>query len=89
VVIGEDGLPLYLPCIDPRAFAIHKLWVSRRDDREPIKRQRDADQAIAVAALCKKHFRMSFDDQRLGALPESIRQLGSELAAKADDYFGN
>lgn len=28
-VIGWDGLPLYMPCVDPRIFALHKLWLTR------------------------------------------------------------
>jgi hypothetical protein len=48
IVIGDDGIPLWMSCIDPRAFALHKYWVSRRDDREPLKRGRDLSQAKAV-----------------------------------------
>ena len=32
-VIGSDDMPLLMSCIDPRAFALHKLWLSRRADR--------------------------------------------------------
>jgi hypothetical protein len=49
--IDERGAPLRLVTPDPRVFAIHKLWMSRRPDREPLRRRRDADQARAVAAL--------------------------------------
>ncbi len=34
VVIGADGLPLWVSCIDPRAFALHKFWVSRGIERD-------------------------------------------------------
>ena len=45
VVIGEDGIPLRCWSVDPRAFALHKAWVSERPDREPVKRARDHAQA--------------------------------------------
>ena len=50
-VIGDDGYPATMVAPDPRAFALHKLWLSRQADREPIKRKRDRDQAIAVCRL--------------------------------------
>jgi hypothetical protein len=36
---------------DPRAFALHKAWLSGLATREPIKKTRDLDQAKAVAKL--------------------------------------
>jgi hypothetical protein len=36
---------------DPRVWAAHKLWLSKRNDREPIKRRRDEAQARAVGSL--------------------------------------
>jgi hypothetical protein len=33
--IAEDGMPVWLSCIDPRAFALHKFWLSKRETREP------------------------------------------------------
>jgi hypothetical protein len=36
---------------DPRAFPLHKLWLSRQPDREPIKRKSDMEQALAVGVL--------------------------------------
>jgi hypothetical protein len=35
IVVGAAGLPLWVISVDPRAIALHKYWVSRRDDREP------------------------------------------------------
>ena len=32
-IIGEDGRPLRIVVPEPRTFALHKLWVSKRDDR--------------------------------------------------------
>ncbi len=43
-VIGADGLPLYLPCVDPRVFALHKLWLSKVPSRQVTSRSRDRAQ---------------------------------------------
>jgi hypothetical protein len=49
VVIGDDGYPAAMSYPDPRAFALHKIWLSEQPDRDPIKKKRDRDQCIAVA----------------------------------------
>jgi hypothetical protein len=36
---------------DPRAFALHKAWLSGLPTREPLKKPRDLAQARAVAQL--------------------------------------
>ena len=81
VAIGEDGYPLSLACIDPRAFALHKLWISRRGDREPIKRRRDEEQARAVASITGKYLALDFSSSDLSALPKRLRDLASDLSA--------
>jgi hypothetical protein len=53
--IDERGGPLRIVTSDPRVFAAHKYWLSKRDDREPVKRRRDLMQARAVAALVAAH----------------------------------
>ena len=68
VVIGEDGFPATLAAPDPRAFAIHKLWLSRRKDREPVKKKRDYSQALAVCRLILQYlpqYPFSPDDLRM------------------------
>ena len=78
-VIGSDGLPLQLPCIDPRAFALHKLWLSRKEDRNAKQKPRDRMQAIAVAAICLSHLSTKLDAPVLSALPRELRELAPEL----------
>lgn len=80
-VIGEDGMPLTMVCVDPRVFALHKMWVSKQPSRSPLKRRRDEAQARAVAALCESHLQLQFDAKDLTALPESIRAFGPELTS--------
>ncbi len=51
VVIAADGRPVMMRVPDPRAFALHKAWLSTRADREPMKKSRDRGQAALVAQL--------------------------------------
>ena len=87
IAIGEDGMPLHLACIDPRVFALHKKWLSLQVTRQPIKKKRDAEQAVAVAALCQSYFNLGFDTKELSALPSSIRDLRKELSEQAAGFL--
>ena len=51
IVIGQDGFPATMIVPDPRAFAVHKLWLSNQTDRDTIKKKRDRSQALAVFKL--------------------------------------
>jgi hypothetical protein len=87
-VIDDRGYPLRLDVPDPRAFALHKLWVSERPDRDRMKARRDAAQAIAVAALILRYLpQLRFDGDDLRALPAVLRARTSELldSAKRQD----
>jgi hypothetical protein len=79
IVVGADGMPLWMSCIDPRAFALHKYWVSRRDDREPLKRRRDITQARAVASVSVQYLQLEFTAKDLSALPADLVQAGPTL----------
>jgi hypothetical protein len=45
VAIAANGLPVRMKVPDPRAFLIHKSWLSNQVDRDPLKKQRDLHQA--------------------------------------------
>ena len=47
-VIAGDGRIFMMTVPDPRAFVMFKLWLSQSDERDPLKKQRDAAQAIAL-----------------------------------------
>ncbi len=83
IVVGADGIPLWMSCIDPRAFALHKYWISRRDDRDPLKRRRDAAQARAVAAVAVEYLRLEFSVKELSALPADLVRAGEALIRAA------
>lgn len=63
VAVDEDGRPAPFCVPDPRAFALHKAWLSRQPDREPVKKPRDIAQAQEVAQLVREHMpHLSFDE---------------------------
>ena len=83
VPIDERGYPVRLVAIDPRAFALHKIWLSQRPDREPLKTLRDTEQAQAAATIATRYLRMPFEDQALSALPSELRELVPQAMATA------
>ncbi len=77
-VIGADGYPALMTCPDPRAFALHKLWLSEQPDRDPLKKQRDRNQGIAVAYMvCRYLPQYKFVPEELKMFPRSVRQVAA------------
>ncbi len=85
IVMGDDGRPLLLCCIDPRVFALHKLWLSKRPNREGLKRRRDELQARAVAAVAMQFMGLKFNRRELSALPGALTQGIAELSRERLD----
>ena len=80
IVIGDDGRPAPMIVPDPRAFALHKFWLSSQDDREPVKKQRDRGQAIAVGKIVVAHLpQYRFDASELRMFPLEVVQNAIEL----------
>ena len=79
VVIGADGLPLRCWSVDPRAFVLHKAWVSQRIDRDPLRRARDLAHAREVAGIAKHYLGMRFSNLDLSALPVFMRQFANQF----------
>jgi hypothetical protein len=79
IAIDERGYPVRMVVIDPRAFALHKAWISEREDREPVKAKRDFEQAQAAAVIATRYLRRPFDGPELGALPNSLRALAPRI----------
>ena len=82
IAVDENGYPVRLVVIDPRAFALHKVWISRRPDRDPLKSTRDLEQAKAAGTIATQYLRKSFDASDLTALPNELRQLAPNLFAE-------
>lgn len=76
IVIGADGEPAPMVAPDPRAFAVHKIWLSQQLDRDPLKKRRDALQAEAAAQIVHEKFpHLRFDPQMLRGFPQEVRDL--------------
>jgi len=75
VAIDERGYPLRIVAPDPRVFAVHKMWISGRENRDPIKRQRDLAQARAVAEAVQTYMlHLPFDMDALRMMPLGVAQ---------------
>ncbi|MDB5523349.1 MAG: hypothetical protein JWM58_1112 [Rhizobium sp.] len=86
-MIDERGYPLICSCPDPRSFALHKLWLSKREDRDPLKRIRDRQQAELVSTMLLHRLpHLRFDDPALGAIPKTLRDQAEYLR---DTYTGD
>lgn len=73
VVIGHDGLPATMVVPDPRAFALHQLWLSQQQDREELKRTRNWRRALAVADLVLRHLpQYDFSSSELDMFPRDL-----------------
>jgi len=89
VVIGDDGYPAPLVVPDPRAFALHKLWLSEQADREPVKKQRDCDQGLAVAQLIIQYLpQYQFNTSELRMFPKDVVQRAKERISDIDLTVG-
>lgn len=90
VAIDQRGYPVRIVASDPRAFAVHKLWLSGRADREPERRARDRAQAHAVAALVTAHMpHLPFDPEALQSFPLPLVEAAAPLfSGKAEPGFG-
>jgi len=60
---------------DPRAFALHKAWLSSLPLREAIKKPRDLEQARAVAALVKSEMPQYPFESTLTSLHGDVRKM--------------
>lgn len=74
-IIAEDGWPLRIVAPEPRTFALHKLWVSQRPDRQPLKRPRDAAHARVVSELVRKYLGQKFQAKDMPWLAPELRAL--------------
>lgn len=72
VIVGTNGKMAEMVTVDPRAFALYKVHLAQKDDRDPIKAPRDIAQAKAVYNLIQEKLpHLNFD--RIQYLPERLR----------------
>jgi hypothetical protein len=72
-VIATDGRPVLMRSPDPRAFAVHKAWLSSEPSREPVKKSRDLNQARLVLRLLLEHLpQYPVDERCLRYFPKDL-----------------
>lgn len=72
VVVATNGKMAEMVTVDPRAFALYKVHLSEKEDRDPNKAPRDLAQAQAVYSLIKEKLpHLGFE--RIDYLPERLR----------------
>jgi hypothetical protein len=73
MALDEKGFPLRIVTVDPRAFAIHKHWVSSRIDRDPLKKARDLAQAGTVSQLLAEYLpQLDFTAEHMTMIPRAV-----------------
>lgn len=75
IAIDEDGWPVAIKAPDPRAFALHKAWLSGLNTRDPIKKPRDLAQARAVATLVRNQMPQFSFEETLTSLHGDVRAM--------------
>jgi hypothetical protein len=83
VALDVRGYPVRLVAADPRAFALHKAWISSKPDREPIKAKRDMAQARASAQLATRYLNLRFEEPDLMSLPMVLMDQRDQLEEEA------
>ena len=62
-----------MPVPDPRAFAIHKAWLSNQPDREPVKKTRDFGQAAMLFTLLQEYLpNYPMDPDQMKYFPKDV-----------------
>lgn len=90
VVTDERGGPLRIVATDPRVFAAHKLWLSKRPDRDPTKRRRDEAQAVAVSRIVAQYLtNLRFTSDEMRMIPRALFDAAEPLfkPEPPDDAF--
>jgi len=72
VIVGSNGNMANMVTVDPRAFALFKVWMAQQKDRDPLKKTRDANQAKVVVQLVQQYLpALGFDE--IKTFPASLR----------------
>ncbi len=85
-VISENGFPVKWRVPDPRVYAAHKLWLAEREDRDPIKKERDQQQGLLVLDIIN-HYLSSYplNDKFKKNLPKELNAILDEVFANNDN----
>ena len=85
VVIGQRGDPVTMVVPDPRALALHKLWLSQQPERDPWRQKRDRLQATALAELILRYLpQYHFFSAELRLFPAEVGRHVEQLVEGYD-----
>jgi hypothetical protein len=74
VLIDFDGWPVAVSAPDPRYFALHKIWLSKRPGRPGPKRVKDERQGKALLETIKQYMpHYPIDDRFIANLPDQLK----------------
>jgi hypothetical protein len=78
--VRQRACPLYVP--DPRWMALHKLWLSRKPERNAMKKPKDHRQGNVLLSACRYFLAQShpIDIDFVLELPAELRDVFSEWA---------
>jgi hypothetical protein len=80
VVIGKRGTAATMTVPDPRSLALHQLWLSQQEDREPSRRRTDRLQAMALAELILRYLpQYDFFSSQLRLFPPEVARYAHGL----------
>ncbi len=90
IVIASNGMPVRARVPDPRAFAVHKSWLSQQPDRDPVKKVRDLAQSKMVFSILHEYLpNFPLDLGQMRYFPRGVLREGIGLAdEKADQRVG-
>lgn len=75
VLIDFDGWPVHVSAPDPRYFALHKLWLSKRTGRPAAKRVKDERQGKALLTAIGQYMdHYPMNDEFMANLPAALKQ---------------
>jgi hypothetical protein len=68
---------------------LHKLWMNEQEDREPVKKVRDRDQAVAVAKLVLQYLpQYRFNAAELRMFPRDVVQSAERVVEELQSPAG-
>lgn len=74
ITCGMDGTPARVVAPDPRWFALHKLWLSEKETRNALKKDKDRAQGETILQLVHEHMPHFPMDRRFEeSLPIELR----------------
>lgn len=84
VVVARDGKPAPIFAPDPRWMGLHKLWLSRKPERNATKKRKDRQQGEVLLKAVASRMQSSYpmDTDFVMALPEDLLPIFNEWAAR-------